>query len=171
MWWFCLIVKILLSAVIIGSTFTGTDWYFNLTSQKKDFIVLLVSAYAISKLESSMFHRDDLIVCSSPKIYFAALQSGSFMEVVKEVAKRGSEARDSVAIRADEKSYSYVQLISSAWRISRLLCGAELDVVSVDLLFPPVTNLGGKWFFFLLAFLLNFLQWKKCTSAMLICSS
>ncbi|XP_060676387.1 probable CoA ligase CCL8 isoform X2 [Ziziphus jujuba] len=52
------------------------------------------------------------------------------MEVVKEVAKQGSEARDGVAIRADQKSYSYLELVSSAWRISRLLCGANLDVAS-----------------------------------------
>lgn len=56
------------------------------------------------------------------------------MEVVKEVAKQGSEARDGVAIRADQKSYSYLELVSSAWRISRLLCGANLDVVSLSLL-------------------------------------
>ncbi|KAH7547263.1 hypothetical protein FEM48_Zijuj01G0291300 [Ziziphus jujuba var. spinosa] len=61
---------------------------------------------------------------------FSSLQSGSFMEVVKEVAKQGSEARDGVAIRADQKSYSYLELVSSAWRISRLLCGANLDVAS-----------------------------------------
>lgn len=66
------------------------------------------------------------------------------MEVVKEVAKQGSEACDSIAIRAYEKSYSYKQLFSSAWRISRLLCGADLDVVSVDLLNSLVTNLGEK---------------------------
>lgn len=44
------------------------------------------------------------------------------MEVVKAACKQGSAARDSIAIRADQKSYTYSQLISSAWKISRLLC-------------------------------------------------
>lgn len=42
------------------------------------------------------------------------------MEVVKEVKKQGS-AHDSVAIKTDEKSYSYRQLIASASRISNLV--------------------------------------------------
>ncbi|KAL5575180.1 hypothetical protein UlMin_016879, partial [Ulmus minor] len=58
---------------------------------------------------------------------FSSLHSGSSMEVVKEVAKQGSTAHDSVAIRADQKSYSYKQLISSALRISSLLSNAEIN--------------------------------------------
>lgn len=68
-------------------------------------------------------------------IYFTALQSGSFMEVLKEVAKEGSAARDGVAIRADQKSYSYKQLISSARTISSLLSGADLNAVSFKFTF------------------------------------
>lgn len=49
------------------------------------------------------------------------------MEVVKEVAKQGSAASDGVAIRADQKSYTYKQLFSSAWRISNLLLGSNLN--------------------------------------------
>ncbi|PHU06094.1 Malonate--CoA ligase [Capsicum chinense] len=43
------------------------------------------------------------------------------MELVKEVANKGPESQQNIAIRADEKSYSYLQLISSARRISNLL--------------------------------------------------
>ncbi|PON58622.1 2,3-dihydroxybenzoate-AMP ligase [Parasponia andersonii] len=58
----------------------------------------------------------------------SSLHSGSLMDVLKEVAKEGSATRDGVAIRADQKSYSYKQLISSAWRISSLLSGTDLNV-------------------------------------------
>lgn len=56
--------------------------------------------------------------------------SSTFMDVVKAVAKQGYAARESVAIKADQNSYSYVQLISSAWRISDLLCNGSLKTVS-----------------------------------------
>ncbi|XP_059285432.1 probable CoA ligase CCL8 [Lycium ferocissimum] len=50
------------------------------------------------------------------------------MELVKEVANKGPESQQNIAIRADEKSYSYLQLISSARRISNLL--SKLDLKS-----------------------------------------
>ncbi|KAJ4824003.1 hypothetical protein Tsubulata_033100 [Turnera subulata] len=53
----------------------------------------------------------------------------SFMEVVKSVYTQGSTAGDSIAIRADQKSYSYKQLISSAWEISSLLRSSGLKTV------------------------------------------
>lgn len=62
------------------------------------------------------------------------------MEVLKEVAKEGSAARDGVAIRADQKSYSYKQLVSSAWRISSLLCGTDLNAVSLKFTFCTSHN-------------------------------
>lgn len=52
------------------------------------------------------------------------------MEVVKAASRQGSLARDGIAIRADEKSYSYTQLVSSALRISRLLGSNGLNTVS-----------------------------------------
>ncbi|KDO56941.1 hypothetical protein CISIN_1g013869mg [Citrus sinensis] len=52
------------------------------------------------------------------------------MEVFKAAYKKGSMARDSVAIRADQKSYSYDQLASSALRISSLLCSNDLKTTS-----------------------------------------
>ncbi|CAK9174580.1 unnamed protein product [Ilex paraguariensis] len=62
-------------------------------------------------------------------VLFLASDCGTFMDVVKEVARQGSASCKSVAIRADQNSYSYNQLISSAWRISRLLCNAGLKTV------------------------------------------
>lgn len=57
------------------------------------------------------------------------------MEVFKAAYKKGSMAHDSVAIRADQKSYSYDQLVSSALRISSLLCSNDLKTVSSNHLF------------------------------------
>lgn len=45
------------------------------------------------------------------------------MEVLRAACRQGSAARDSIAIRADQKSYSYAQLVSSATSISRLIDG------------------------------------------------
>lgn len=49
------------------------------------------------------------------------------MEVVK-VACQGSGTQDSVAVRSDNKSYNYNQIISSAWSISGLLCSGDSNV-------------------------------------------
>ncbi|KAH1240313.1 Malonate--CoA ligase [Glycine max] len=49
----------------------------------------------------------------------------TLMEVVKAIAKHEPAAPESVAIRADQKSYSYKQLITSAQKISNLLCGSD----------------------------------------------
>lgn len=68
-----------------------------------------------------------LLTCSL--FHSTASDSGTFMEVVKKVARQGSAARDSVAIRADQQSYSYIQLISSALKISNLLSSSVLKTV------------------------------------------
>ncbi|XP_044483960.1 probable CoA ligase CCL8 isoform X2 [Mangifera indica] len=47
------------------------------------------------------------------------------MEVFKAACRQGSVASDSVAIRADQNNYSYTQLVSSALKISRLLCSND----------------------------------------------
>ncbi|XP_065866149.1 probable CoA ligase CCL8 [Euphorbia lathyris] len=57
---------------------------------------------------------------------YSSLHSDSFMEVVKAVYKQGNAAADSIAIRADQKDYTYAQLISSACNISNLLCDAGI---------------------------------------------
>lgn len=51
------------------------------------------------------------------------------MEVVKLAAKHGSTCRENVAIRANQKSHSYIQLISSALKISDLLTTSNLQTV------------------------------------------
>ncbi|GMY34312.1 probable CoA ligase CCL8 isoform X1 [Fagus crenata] len=64
------------------------------------------------------------ILSSSSSLRLGTLCSsrcGTFMEVVKAVGRQGASAGDSVAIRADHQSYSYIQIISSALRISNLL--------------------------------------------------
>ncbi|KAK6912053.1 AMP-binding enzyme, C-terminal domain [Dillenia turbinata] len=63
---------------------------------------------------------------------FSSDCSDTFMEVVKAVAKQGSAASQSVAIRADQKSYSYVQLISAAQNISDLLRSDDLKNKFMD---------------------------------------
>ncbi|KAJ8755918.1 hypothetical protein K2173_024463 [Erythroxylum novogranatense] len=56
----------------------------------------------------------------------------SAMEVVKSVYREGSEAGNKTAIRADQKSFSYGQLTSSASKISELLCSCGLKTLDDD---------------------------------------
>ncbi|KAK6268056.1 hypothetical protein QUC31_012216 [Theobroma cacao] len=74
--------------------------------------------------------------CSSS--HCSGSESGSFMEVVKAACRRGSSAADRIAIRADQNSYTYTQLVSSAFNISRLLSSSNNDGVS-----SGHGNLGG----------------------------
>lgn len=74
-------------------------------------------------LESCFHPANSLFIFKS----ITALQSGSSMEVVT-VACQGSGTQDSVAVRSENKSYSYKQLISSAWSISGLLCSGDSNV-------------------------------------------
>ncbi|CAN1170240.1 Retrovirus-related Pol polyprotein from transposon TNT 1-94 [Linum perenne] len=55
-----------------------------------------------------------------------SVPSTTLMEVVKSVYNQGGER---IAIRADHKSFSYAQLVSSASEISTLLCGAGLKPI------------------------------------------
>ncbi|KAL4026560.1 hypothetical protein IC575_014996 [Cucumis melo] len=64
--------------------------------------------------------------CFSRSRLFSVLSSYTFMEVVKSAAKHGATCRESVAIRANQKSHSYIQLISSALKISDLLTSSDL---------------------------------------------
>ncbi|XP_068652022.1 probable CoA ligase CCL8 [Aristolochia californica] len=50
----------------------------------------------------------------------------TFMEVIKAAAKHSSSAHESIALRVDQKSYTYSQLISSAWKISSILNSRNL---------------------------------------------
>ncbi|KVI06006.1 hypothetical protein Ccrd_015693 [Cynara cardunculus var. scolymus] len=53
----------------------------------------------------------------------------TFMEVVKAIASQGSASLESVALKADDKSYGYNHLVSSARRISLMLSGCEQKIV------------------------------------------
>ncbi|KAL1551526.1 putative CoA ligase ccl8 [Salvia divinorum] len=52
------------------------------------------------------------------------------MELVKKVAHRGSTSPDSIAIRSDQKSHTYRQLVGAAKNISNLLSTADLKTVN-----------------------------------------
>lgn len=52
------------------------------------------------------------------------------MELFKAVSSTASASLGSIAIRSDQNSYSYHQLISSALKISKALCDADLKNVS-----------------------------------------
>lgn len=52
------------------------------------------------------------------------------MEVVKEVAGHGSTSHGNLALKADNKSYGYSHLVSSAWNISHLLSNHDQKTVS-----------------------------------------
>ncbi|KAL0906527.1 hypothetical protein M5K25_025028 [Dendrobium thyrsiflorum] len=49
--------------------------------------------------------------------YFSGLSPNTFMDVVKATLKRASTAHDSVAVRAENNSYSFAEIVSSAWSI------------------------------------------------------
>ncbi|KAL2539182.1 Malonate--CoA ligase [Abeliophyllum distichum] len=76
---------------------------------------------------------------------FRSFSSGSvsniLMELVRAVASTGSSSPESIAIRADHKSYTYHQLISSARKISSLLCSADLKTTDS---FRENKHLGGS---------------------------
>ncbi|XP_060172839.1 probable CoA ligase CCL8 isoform X2 [Lycium barbarum] len=73
-------------------------------------------------------HKNHTFISSQFRVFSSSTSSISYMELVKEVANKGPESQQNIAIRADEKSYSYLQLISSARRISNLL--SKLDLKS-----------------------------------------
>ncbi|KAK4726580.1 hypothetical protein R3W88_031497 [Solanum pinnatisectum] len=70
--------------------------------------------------------RYHCFISSRLRLLSSATSSISYMELVKEVSSKGPESQKNIAIRADEKSYSYLQLISSARKISNLLSKLDL---------------------------------------------
>lgn len=48
------------------------------------------------------------------------------MELVKAIASKESATPQSIALRSEQNSYTYLQLITSAWKISNLLTSANL---------------------------------------------
>ncbi|KAK3219867.1 hypothetical protein Dsin_013837 [Dipteronia sinensis] len=94
--------------------------------------------------------------CVSQGRFLSSLQSNTVMEVFKAACRQGSLARDSVAIRSDQQSYSYGQLVSSALKISALLSSNEtashgsLHGARIGIVAKPsaefVSGVLGTWF-------------------------
>ncbi|TXG68958.1 hypothetical protein EZV62_003893 [Acer yangbiense] len=94
--------------------------------------------------------------CVSQARFLSSLQSNTVMEVFKAACRQGSLARDSVAIRSDQQSYSYGQLVSSALKISALLSSNEtsshgsLHGARIGIVAKPsaefVSGVLGTWF-------------------------
>ncbi|XP_024182349.1 malonate--CoA ligase isoform X1 [Rosa chinensis] len=101
------------------------------------------SCSSCSRFKASRYlTRINPLLCLSHSRLFSSLQSGSSMEAVK-VACQGSGTQDSVAIRSDNKSYSYNQLISSAWSISGLLCCGDLKTSKASSHQSPLATTAG----------------------------
>ncbi|XLR42901.1 hypothetical protein HN51_026928 [Arachis hypogaea] len=92
---------------------------------------------------------------SAQLLHHLASHSASVMEVFKAVAKNELATHGSVAIRADQKSYSYRQLILSAEKISNILCGSDvkagnLSGARIGIVAKPsaefVAGVLGTWF-------------------------
>ncbi|XP_044495163.1 probable CoA ligase CCL8 isoform X2 [Mangifera indica] len=117
----------------------------------------LENLYDSSRFQACLTGREPQFCLSQAR--FLSFRSSTFMEVVKAASRQGSLACDSIAIRADEKSYSYTQIVSSALRISRLLgsnglntsavpaggCGAQIGIVAKPCA-EFVAAVLGTWF-------------------------
>ncbi|EFH59242.1 hypothetical protein ARALYDRAFT_318392 [Arabidopsis lyrata subsp. lyrata] len=73
---------------------------------------------------TSSFSNSGFRFFQSNHLFFSS-QSGSLMEVFKAAFSEGSNSCDRIAIKADGKSYSYGQLTSSAFRISKLFSNED----------------------------------------------
>lgn len=65
------------------------------------------------------------------------------MEVVKAAVRHGSGTRGSTALRVDDKSYTYAQLVSSARKISYLLCDGVSNNNNMSESIRGTGHLGG----------------------------
>ncbi|KAI5651271.1 hypothetical protein M9H77_37276 [Catharanthus roseus] len=91
------------------------------------FCISISSTRILCSLPSRKIHT---LLSSHPRLYSSsASKGGLLMELVKAVVSKGSTTPQSIAIRAEQKSYTYLQLISSAWKISNLLNNADLKTV------------------------------------------
>ncbi|KAI3671575.1 hypothetical protein L1987_87314 [Smallanthus sonchifolius] len=74
-------------------------------------------------------HHNPLFTATYPHSrQFSTLGCRTFMEVVKAIASHGS-SHENVALKADDKSYGYSHLVSSAWNISLLLSSHDQKAV------------------------------------------
>ncbi|XP_019194139.1 PREDICTED: malonate--CoA ligase-like isoform X3 [Ipomoea nil] len=65
-------------------------------------------------------------IYSQRRLYSSAQKSSIYMDLVKEVASKGPDSFGSIAIKADQKCFSYLQLISCAKGICSLLSNLDL---------------------------------------------
>ncbi|XP_076921390.1 putative CoA ligase CCL8 [Bidens hawaiensis] len=75
-------------------------------------------------------HNYPLFTATAPHFrQFSTSGCRTFMEVVKAVASNGSTSHQNLALKADNKSYGYNHLVSSAWKISHLLSNDDQQIV------------------------------------------
>ncbi|KAJ4957451.1 hypothetical protein NE237_024562 [Protea cynaroides] len=75
----------------------------------------------------------NLVISSSQSRLFSVSSSRTLMEVLQAAVRHGFPMGESIAVRVEQKSYSYVQLISSACKISNLLSsGSSKKTFEVD---------------------------------------
>ncbi|KAK1666943.1 hypothetical protein QYE76_055102 [Lolium multiflorum] len=101
--------------------------------------LLLLRSSSYSLLLRPSRHRRQFASDSSPASPSAGStgqSSHTFMEVVREVFKHSSAHGARAAIRADQKSYGFVQLISSALDVHNILCrkkdGDDSSIKGID---------------------------------------
>ncbi|GER48338.1 acyl-CoA synthetase family member 3 [Striga asiatica] len=108
--------------------------FYNSCPCRKDFICSSYSGFrSLKSCFSVNSSHKARIFCSSHQSLSCSTDTRNnslLMELGKTVATRGSTFPESIAIRADKKSYSYHQLILSAKRISDLLNGSNLKSVN-----------------------------------------
>ncbi|XP_022842664.1 malonate--CoA ligase [Olea europaea var. sylvestris] len=88
----------------------------------------------------SVFSRKDPNFCLASQSRFFSSGNNVMMELFKAVSSTASASLGSIAIRSDQNSYSYHQLISSALKISKALCDADLKNVDSNI---KSKHLGG----------------------------
>ncbi|KAG9456124.1 hypothetical protein H6P81_000632 [Aristolochia fimbriata] len=66
--------------------------------------------------------------CASARS-FCGTTSPTFMEVVRTAAKHSSSSHESIALRVDQKSYTYSQLVASASKVSSILSSLNLKSI------------------------------------------
>ncbi|KAL3840879.1 hypothetical protein ACJIZ3_025470 [Penstemon smallii] len=93
--------------------------HFHRSSYSSFKLKFLHNSYSVFSLQVQNFR---------PRFFSTDTHNSILMELVKAVAERGSISPGSIAIIADEKRHSYNQLMSSARKISSLLCNSDLKI-------------------------------------------
>ncbi|XP_042499109.1 probable CoA ligase CCL8 [Macadamia integrifolia] len=80
------------------------------------------TAFGLGRLGFLVFsHWSNPCISSSESCLFSVSSSRTLMEVLQAAARHGSPTGESIAVRVEQKSYNYGQLVSSACKISNLL--------------------------------------------------